>query len=175
MQKKALTALFFIVLGTNAAFAQLSTNPWVTANDAEEVEKIYQKNRLKNNNSISNYTPEATTVVDRSSAYIEIEEEETSEDESLFGKITSPFAKKEKKLISNTSSNRKALAQQRAKASAQQPIAETSDDSDFDFSLPGFSNPLKNLSLPKINATSLIQKFERASGINLKAIGKQFK
>ncbi|MBO5441048.1 MAG: hypothetical protein J6A09_00585 [Alphaproteobacteria bacterium] len=173
MLKKALAVLFFITFSATAVNAELSTNPWATANDAEEVEKIYQKNRRKNNNGRSSYTPEAATVVDRTAAYIEIEEE-TDEDQSFLGKITSPFAKKEKKLISNTSSNRKALARQRA-AAQQSQTAETVEDSDSGFSLPNFSNPLKKLNMPNVNPTSLIQKFERASGINLKAIGKSFK
>lgn len=172
MQKKALIALFFITFSATAANAELSTNPWTTANDTEEVEKIYQKNRRKNNNGRAAYTPEAATVVDRTSAYIEVEEE--PENEGFLGKVTSPFAKKEKKLISNTSSNRKALAKQKAEAQQSQ-TSETSENSDSGFSLPGFSNPLKKLNLPNVNPTSLIKKFERASGINLKAIGKSFK
>ena len=172
MQKKALIALFFITFSATAANAELSTNPWTIANDTEDVEKIYQKNRRKNNNGRAAYTPEAATVVDRTAAYIEVEEE--PENEGFLGKVTSPFAKKEKKLISNTSSNRKALAKQKAEAQ-QSKTSETSENSDSCFSLPGFSNPLKKLNLPNVNPTSLIKKFERASGINLKAIGKSFK
>lgn len=172
MSQKAVTVFFIVMLSAAYAQAQLSTNPWVIANDEEEIEKIYQKNRRKNNNALSAYSPEATTVVDRSAAYIEVEEDE-KEDQGFLDKVTSPFTKKETKLISNTSSNRKALARQKAKENQAAVIPE--EDSDSGFSLPSFSNPLKGLSLPSVNSTSLIQKFERASGINLKAIGKSFK
>lgn len=176
MKKTALLLSFFLLFRSVEANAQLSTNPWLQANDEEEVAKIYQKRQKRYKGSIASYTPEESTVVDRTSAYIEVEQEK--QDDSLIGKITGAVSpKKETKLIANTSSNRKALAAARqAEAAAHQSQEENSS-----FGLPslGISNSLsglkKNLKLPNFNATGLIQKFERASGINLKSIGKSFK
>lgn len=77
-------------------------------------------------------------------------------------------------LVPNTAANRRALAQQRQAAQAQQ------EDSGFavpTFDFSGQINRLqRSLQLPKLpSMTGMIQKFERASGVDFKKMGKYLK
>lgn len=174
MHKTILLAL--LILLSQPAYAQLSTNPWLQANEAEDVEKVYQKrNRRGITGGEQHYQAEAATVIDRTHAYIQddaLTAEET--DTSLLGKvknIVSGSPKKETPLIANTADNRRKLAEQKQQAAQKQ--AEKKDTG----ILPsiGLGSLTNNLKLPNINATGMIKKFEKASGINLKAIGKSLK
>ena len=75
-------------------------------------------------------------------------------------------------LVPNTAANRRALAQQRQAAQVQQ------EDSGFavpTFDFSGQINRLqRSLQLPKLpSMTGMIQKFERASGVDFKKMGKR--
>ena len=174
MRKTLLTAA--LIITALPAYAQLSTNPWLTANDAEDVAQVYQKrNRRGKTGGEQQYQAEAATVIDRTHAYIQddaLPAEET--DESLLGKvknIVSGKPKKETPLIANTADNRRKLAEQKQQQTQQQ--AEKADTG----LLPSFGigSLTNNLKLPNINAAGMIKKFEKASGINLEAIGSSLK
>ena len=170
--------LALVMLQSGTAFAQLSANPWATANTKEDINKVYEARarRGKANATEQYYQPEESTVVDRTHAYIQdadLPEEE--KDTSFMGKVkglVSSEPKKETPLIANTADNRRKLALQ--KQQQQEQVSETKQESGF---LPSFGTGAlkKNFKLPSINATGMIKKFEKASGINLKSIGKSFK
>ena len=73
----------------------------------------------------------------------------------------------DKPLIANTADNRKAVAKKRAQKRAEEEN-EKSGGMLSSFGLGG-------MKMPSLNTSSLIQKFEKASGVNFKSIGKQFK
>lgn len=159
-----LTALAALVLNiAQANSAQLSTNPWLEANDDEAVAEVYRKEQRRQNLRSLNYQAEGTATIDRTHAYIQDAGENgaTEEDEG-------------QALVPNTAANRLALAQQRQAAQVQQ------EDSGFavpTFDFSGQINRLqRSLQLPKLpSMTGMIQKFERASGIDFKKMGKYLK
>ena len=156
-----LTALAALVLNiAQANSAQLSTNPWLEANDDEAVAEVYRKEQRRQNLRSLNYQAEGTATIDRTHAYIQDAGENgaTEEDEG-------------QALVPNTAANRQALAQQRQAAQVQQ------EDSGFavpTFDFSGQINRLqRSLQLPKLpSMTGMIQKFERASGVDFKKMGK---
>ena len=159
-----LTALAALVLNiAQANSAQLSTNPWLEANDDEAVAEVYRKEQRRQNLRSLNYQAEGTATIDRTHAYIQDAGENgaTEEDEG-------------QALVPNTAANRRALAQQRQAGQVQQ------EDSGFGvptFDFSGQINRLqRSLQLPKLpSMTGMIQKFERASGIDFKKMGKYLK
>jgi hypothetical protein len=159
-----LTALAALVLNiAQANSAQLSTNPWLEANDDEAVAEVYRKEQRRQNLRSLNYQAEGTATIDRTHAYIQDAGENgaTEEDEG-------------QALVPNTAANRRALAQQRQAAQVQQ------EDSGFavpTFDFSGQINRLqRSLQLPKLpSMTGMIQKFERASGVDFKKMGKYLK
>lgn len=159
-----LTALAALVLNiAQANSAQLSTNPWLEANDDEAVAEVYRKEQRRQNLRSLNYQAEGTATIDRTHAYIQDAGENgaTEEDEG-------------QALVPNTAANRRALAQQRQAAQVQQ------EDSGFavpTFDFSGQINRLqRSLQLPKPpSMTGMIQKFERASGVDFKKMGKYLK
>lgn len=159
-----LTALAALVLNiAQANSAQLSTNPWLEANDDEAVAEVYRKEQRRKNLRSLNYQAEGTATIDRTHAYIQDAGENgaTEEDEG-------------QALVPNTAANRRALAQQRQAAQVQQ------EDSGFavpTFDFSGQINRLqRSLQLPKLpSMTGMIQKFERASGVDFKKMGKYLK
>lgn len=159
-----LTALAALVLNiAQANSAQLSTNPWLEANDDEAVAEVYRKEQRRQNLRSLNYQAEGTATIDRTHAYIQDAGENgaTEEDEG-------------QALVPNTAANRQALAQQRQAAQVQQ------EDSGFavpTFDFSGQINRLqRSLQLPKLpSMTGMIQKFERASGVDFKKMGKYLK
>ncbi|MCM1324864.1 MAG: hypothetical protein NC218_12180 [Acetobacter sp.] len=168
-----LIALVFI---THPALAQLSTNPWLTANDSKDVQKVYQKRQRRGKTGgEQHYQAEGNTVIDRTYAYIQDDALPAEEqDASLLDKVknlVSSSPQKETPLIANTADNRRKLAQQKQqKANAEAKKA----DSPLLPSL-GISSLTNSFKLPNVNATGMIKKFEKASGINLKAIGNSLK
>lgn len=174
MRKIILSAL--LIFGSLPAYAELSTNPWQTANDEEAVQQVYQKRirRGKQGAATEQYVAEESTVIDRTHAYIQDEDLPAEEEDTGFlGKvknIVSPKPQNEGKLIANTAENRRKIAEQKRAQEAQKQ--EKEDNSGILPSLGGLTNSFK---LPNVNAVGMIQKFEKASGINLKSIGKQFK
>ena len=159
-----LTALAALVLNiAQANSAQLSTNPWLEANDDEAVAEVYREEQRRQNLRSMNYQAEGTATIDRTHAYIQDAGENgaTEEDEG-------------QALVPNTAANRRALAQQRQAAQVQQ------EDSGFavpTFDFSGQINRLqRSLQLPKLpSMTGMIQKFERASGVDFKKMGKYLK
>jgi len=120
MQKKLSIISFLWLLSVSVpAYAQLSANPWTRPNDQEEIEKVYER-RKQLHGSVTSYTPEEETVIDRSSAYIEVsDEEEVSEDASMLDKFKSKFKKKETHLVANTAENRAALERRKSMAASR--------------------------------------------------------
>lgn len=176
--------LFLIlVLSATEVSAQLSTNPWVNGNSEETVAKIYQKQRRRGIQSREqNYSVDDMVTIDRSHAYIQLDNEE-GKDESLMDKVKNVFNGGDKeeavRLIPNTKDNRKAVAKLRTDRQAAAEVSHS--ESSKVFSLPNFGignkvQKLKNnFRLPSFNTTAAIKKFEKASGVNFKAIAKQFK
>ena len=67
-----LTALAALVLNiAQANSAQLSTNPWLEANDDEAVAEVYRKEQRRQNLRSLNYHAEGTATIDRTHAYIQ--------------------------------------------------------------------------------------------------------
>lgn len=67
-----LTALAALVLNiAQANSAQLSTNPWLEANDDEAVAEVYRKEQRRQNLRSLNYQAEGTATIDRTHAYIQ--------------------------------------------------------------------------------------------------------
>ena len=159
-----LTALAALVLNiAQANSAQLSTNPWLEANDDEAVAEVYRKEQRRQNLRSLNYQAEGTATIDRTHAYIQDAGENGATEEDEW-----------QALVPNTAANRRALAQQRQAAQVQQ------EDSGFavpTFDFSGQINRLqRSLQLPKLpSMTGMIQKFERASGIDFKKMGKYLK
>ncbi len=157
-----LLALWFNMAQINAQ--ELSTNPWLEANDEEAVEAVYQKEQKRSRRqSTLQYQTEETTTIDRTHAYIQPEENE--EDEGFFDSVKNLVSggnDQEQPLVPNTKANRQAIARQK------QQQQQTNSSSMFD--LNGLQNSLKLPQLP--SATGLIQKFERATGVNFKSMGK---
>ena len=61
-----LTALAALVLNiAQANSAQLSTNPWLEANDDEAVAEVYRKEQRRQNLRSLNYQAEGTATIDR--------------------------------------------------------------------------------------------------------------
>ena len=171
MLKKLWLISAVLCLTVTTAVAELSNNPWLEANDEEDLKEVYAKSQKRNNNNMAGYTSEGDTVIDRSHAYIELPDDNTKEeaDDSFLGKISGSFKKKEEApLVTRTTAKRRAAAAKAAESRA-------SDNNDSEMSGFGLGKMGKGLKLPKINANGLIQKFERASGINLKSIGKQLR
>lgn len=179
-----LTALAALVLNiAQANSAQLSTNPWLEANDDEAVAEVYRKEQRRQNLRSLNYQAEGTATIDRTHAYIQDASENgaTEEDEGLLDKVKDAFGGDDgdesgagQALVPNTAANRRALAQQRQAAQVQQ------EDSGFavpTFDFSGQINRLqRSLQLPKLpSMTGMIQKFERASGVDFKKMGKYLK
>lgn len=173
MRKIILSAI--LISRALPAYAELSTNPWQTANDEESIQQVYEKRtrRGKQNAATAQYETQESTVIDRTHAYIQ-DDDMPSEDENAsfldkMKNIVSPKPQSEGKLIANTADNRRKLAEQKQQQAAQKQ--EQANDSIIP-SLGGLTNSFK---LPNVNAKGMIQKFEKASGINLKSIGKQFR
>jgi hypothetical protein len=162
-----------IALYSSSCLAQLSSNPWATENDEEAIEEVYNRRQRRGGyKAPTNYQHEENVVIDRTHAYIQ--EEDLEEDKGFVEKFKDAFSGKkaeEKPLIANTADNRKAVVKKKAQERAQKQAEEESEKSG------GFltSFGLGGMKMPSLDATSLIKKFERASGVNLKSIGKQFK
>ncbi len=158
-----LTVLIAFWLNLKQINAQeLSSNPWLEANDEEAIEAVYQKEQKRaRRQSTLHYQTEEATTIDRTHAYIQ--PEESGEDEGFFDSVKNLMSdddNQEQALVPNTQANRQAIARQQQQAA----------DSGSGFSLLGLQNGLK---LPKLpNANALIQKFERATGVDFKSMGK---
>lgn len=156
-----LVALWLNMAQINAQ--ELSTNPWLEANDEEAVEAVYQKEQKRSRRqSTLQYQTEATTTIDRTHAYIQ--PEESGEDEGFLDSVKNLMSDddQEQPLIPNTQANRQAIARQK-----QQQQQENSG------SMFNFGNLQNSLKLPQLpSATGLIQKFERATGLDFKNMGK---
>jgi len=171
-----LTAL---ILQSLPAYAELSTNPWLDVNEEEDVQQVYEKRsrRGKGDSALEQYQTEQSTVIDRTHAYIQendaLMQEET--ESGFLGKVKSLVSSKPKqndRLIPNTVDNRRKLAEQKQQEAAKKQAEQEDGGILPSFGFGGLTNSLK---LPNVNATGMIKKFEKASGINLKAIGKQLK
>lgn len=161
-----------LCLLTGTALADLSPNPWLEANDEEDLKEVYAKSRKRNHN-MTGYSAEGETVIDRSHAYVELPQDEKAEtDTGFLGKLSNSLKKKEEApLITRTTAKRRAAA---AKAAENNTESENSSGDNILSGL-NFGKRGKGLKLPGLNANGLIQKFERASGINLKSLGQELK
>lgn len=174
MQKKLSVISFLWLLSVSVpAYAQLSANPWTRPNEEEEVEKIYERRRQLHG-SVTSYTPEEETVIDRSSAYIEVSDEDTEqEDASMIDKFKNTFKKKETRLVTNTAENREALERRRsmnAGRSNSRGKTVQQNSSSMGFGDLGSMIP-SNFSIPSGEFSVLINKAK--SG--LRAISNQLK
>lgn len=177
MRKKIIFLTIFLSLSTNA-YAQLSSNPWANANNQEDVAKVYEKRqrRGKSNAAEQYYQAEESTVIDRTHAYIQNEDlTDENKDTSLLGKVkglVSSKPKKETPLIANTADNRRKLAEKK-----RQQQEQTEEKQESNSLMPSFGSGLlkNNFKLPSFNANGMIRKFEKASGINFKSIGRSLK
>lgn len=174
MVKKILFTFIALIFTVSTAFAELSSNPWLEENDEEDLKEVYAKQQKRNRNNMAGYTSEDETIVDRSHAYIELPDQtESKKDEGFFDKISSSFSKKEEApLVSKASLKHREQQQQIVEPSS----TDTNSSSGFmpDLGIDKGIKKVKNaLKIP--STTSMIQKFERASGINLKSIGKQLR
>ena len=172
MFKNIYSLLFYtvmIVFCSADSFAQLSSNPWAVENDEEAIEEVYNKRQRRGGyKAPTSYQHEENVVIDRTHAYIQ--EDEMEEDKTFVEKVKDAFSGKkeeDKPLIANTADNRKAVAKKRAQKRAEEEN-EKSGGMLSSFGLGG-------MKMPSLNNSSLIQKFEKASGVNFKSIGKQFK
>lgn len=160
-----LVALWLNMAQINAQ--ELSTNPWLEANDEEAVEAVYQKEQKRSRRqSTLQYQTEATTTIDRTHAYIQ--PEESGEDEGFLDSVKNLMSDddQEQPLIPNTQANRQAIARQKQ----QQQQQQQQENSGSMFNFGNLQNSLKLPQLP--SATGLIQKFERATGLDFKNMGK---
>ena len=161
-----LVALWLNMAQINAQ--ELSTNPWLEANDEEAVEAVYQKEQKRaRRQSTLQYQTEETTTINRTHAYIQ--PEESGEDEGFFDSVKNLMSddeEQEQALIPNTQANRQAIARQKQQQQQQQQQADSG-------SMFNFGNLQNSLKLPQLpSATGLIQKFERATGVDFKSMGK---
>lgn len=169
----ALAAFWFNMAQANSQ--QLSSNPWLEANDDETVQEIYKKEQRRSGGYSVNYRPEEASTIDRTHAYIQTQSDDSDGDgflDSVSNLFDDNDDQQNQPLIPNTKANRQALARQQQLAQQQTASEPTST---FDFG--GQINRLKNsLNLPKLpSMTSMIQKFEQASGINFKSMGQYLK
>ena len=165
-----ISALF--CLGASAAFADLSPNPWLEANDEEDLKEVYAKNRKHHNNNMAGYTSEGETLIDRSHAYVELPQDDEKENSGFLGKLSGSFKKKEEApLVTRATAKRRAAA---AKAAEARPVSTESDGGNLTSGF-GLGKIGKSFKLPHFSADGLIQKFERASGVDLKSLGKSFR
>ncbi len=168
----------FLAADCTTAWAQLNSNPWLNANDKEDVAEVYAKRaRRRRGNTPQNYQTEESVTIDRTHAYIQ-DTEEAPQDESLLDKIKSSISsepQEEKPLIANTQENRQKLAAQKQAAEA----AQAAQKNDNMFALPDINRQTKqlkrNITRPLIKAQAMFNKFKRTTANSLRAIGKQFK
>lgn len=182
MRQKGLVLLFafFLAAECGTAWAQLNSNPWLNANDEEDVAKVYAKRqRRQRGNALQNYQAEESVTIDRTHAYIQDTETEPK-NTSLLEKVTSSFSgqsAEEKPLIANTQENRQKLAAQK-KAAAAVAQNEAKDEGSL-FSLPDFGGQADKLTQsvrqPLAKAKGMFNQFKRTTAGSLRAIGKQFK
>jgi hypothetical protein len=178
MLKKISLISFLLFITTSVVHAELSTNPWLEQNDEEDLKEVYSKRRKHLHGSVTSYAPEEETVIDRSHAYIELPEQtQKQEDTGFLDKILGNDDKEsDSPLIPNTAANRKNVqALNNQKILSAQPSEHNSDGSILsNFGITASINKLKkSIKLP--TSTGLIQKFERSSGIDLKAIGRKMR
>lgn len=176
---KIILAASLVILQAFPAYAELSSNPWLTANDEQDIKKVYEKRtrRGRINTPIEQYQTEEETIIDRTHAYIQEDDEllRKEEDTSFLDKVKNaltPSPKSETRLIANTKDNRRKLAEQKQQQAAAQQAEQQEKSLLPSIDLGSLTN---NFKLPNLNTTGMIKKFEKASGINLKSIGKQFK
>jgi len=166
-----------LIYSVSPAFAELSSNPWLIENEAEDVNAVYKKEQRRQHRANLNYAPAAHVTIDRSDAYVEVEKDPLPDDANIMDKLKNALKSREEKtdLVPKTKARRK---KQYATPPAPEPQKSAESEG---FSLPSFgfgkqiSGLKKNLKLPSFNVNSLIHKFEKASGVNLKAIGKQLR
>ncbi len=161
-----LTALIALIINMAQAKAQLSTNPWVEANDEEAVAAIYEKQSHRQNLQSLNYQGGDSITIDRTQAYIQPEEEEKGFFDKVGNLFSSDNDEETQALIPNTATNRQALEHQ------QELQRQESYVSAFD--IGGQIERLqRNLHLPDLpNMNKVIRQLENVSGINLKSLGR---
>lgn len=162
------------LLCSNLGYAQLSANPWAVENDDEAIEEVYNKRQRRGYSAPTEYQREENVVIDRTHAYIQ--DEDIDEDKSFVDKMKDAFSgkKEEKPLIANTSDNRKAVAKKKAIERAQREQEEKNESSGGMFSSFGMKG-IGGFKMPSLDTAGMIKKFEKASGVNLKSIGRKFK
>ena len=174
---KYLLILFFTLLEFSFAQANtLSTNPWEQENTKEQIDSVYKKrqrriyktNHTQNIDTSTSYqtpSPKENSIIDKISSLFDNDEpiHETSQPTINTKRNTKPqkISSPQKNNIPTTPSNPN-----------QEPQPSSNDSI---FSMP----KLDTSSIPDLptlpSSESLIKKFERAIGIDLKKIGKQLK
>ncbi len=169
LQKIIIVLTVLIALWLNMAqinAQELSSNPWLEANDEEAIEAVYQKEQKRaRRHSTLHYQTEGATTIDRTHAYIQ--PEESDDDGGFLDSVKNLMSgnndEQEQTLVPNTQANRQAIARQKQQ---QQQQADSG-------SMFNFGNLQNSLKLPQLpSATGLIQKFERATGVDFKSMGK---
>ncbi len=145
----------YILLLTAAypAYADLSFNPWTHPNTKEDIEAVYQQRNRKNN----------------------FEQQEVANKSSYIAIPINSSAKK----ITNTNLGHTSSTQQDSQViipkRTSSPTNLLKNRLANDTMETGSDFMPKNMHLPKINTRGLIQKFERASGINFKSMAKKMR
>lgn len=173
--------VLFLCMLTLAAEAQLSVNPWLEANDEEDVKQVYQKEQRRQKLSSVKYQAEETVTIDRTSAYIQ--PEEMQGEKGVLDKVKDIISGEKEEAqapMPATSYNKQTVeqtkAQKRAKKEAKQ---NKTDDSSFltSFGIDKQVRQLRNkFKLPKMpDANGVIRQIEKASGINFKSLGNSLR
>lgn len=190
----------FIFTSYNAYSQELSANPWAEQNSKEAIENVYKQRRKAK----YGYNPniQDDTLVDTSSSYkAETPEEESfldnikdffEEDDNNTAQA-SPNINQQDALINQRrrSLQSKNISRPRQAKSQALPQSENNDSSFFSFfkkkeepkeepkrkqRIRGSSGKKKSLiPTPSFDANRIIRKLERASGFDLKAIGRKLK
>lgn len=176
---KYLLVLLFISFSASISYAtSLSANPWEQENTQIQIDNAYKKRhrRFHKNENIDH--------INKSTSY---QQQPQEEEKNVFDKLGSMFEKNPSsntpqqvsKPIKRSKRRPKRISAPKRVAPTPAPLLDTpkqSETKDF-FSMPEFNTP----SMPKFNTpslpdtNSLIRKFERSMGIDLKKMGRQFK
>ena len=165
LQKIIIIAVSLLALATNIAQAQLSSNPWLEANDKETVEAIYNQHRKRHGNTLNtlDYQEDEHITIDRTNAYLQ-EEDLKSDEDGFLDKIKNKLKDEPQNqaLIPATQANRQAISHRQE----QKSQASSSN-------INNLKKSLRLPNMPNININRMINKFERMIGVDFKSIGRR--
>lgn len=158
------------------AEAQLNSNPWLEANDEEDLEAVYNKKRRREmRGAVVNYEGESSVTIDRTHAYIQ--EEDNDSDKSLLDKVKDKLSGKkeeEKPLLANTKENRQKVAIQKQLQEQKEGESDEGALSVLDISKQT-QQLQRSINKPLNKAKNMFNKFKRNTQNSLRAIGKKLR